>query len=704
MMWLRMSTLPSGSDLPFIGSFAQPFDDVDFLWVSAQQDSQPKLPSGLTAEEVKLINGCLPAGSQPLRYQAVDTTATDPVVLKSGLHFVVGMGGKIILDYVHTFKKSGSKQDMALVAQENTTPASNKVPLKKKIGPLSITAFGLDFSNNMLTVMLDATINMGPLELQLKGFGILFSLKDTNLKSLSNVKPTLSLNGAAISMNAPPLAVAGFLEKVRSDQAASHAHQIQPQSDIAASDDVDLQGGASLKLKVYSFIAIGRYANTSNFTSVFVYAQANGPFMNIGQDGEYWVLAGVDALICQTVGLTAAVLVSIGPSVILNIFGCATMQMPRLVSEKDCYLRVQLGFNATIDFAGGTFSLVSALAPNSFILNSSCQLSGGFAMCVWWDPSEHAGDWVFSAGGYHPSYIPPTWYPVPDRIQVSWNVSSIISITGQAYFAITPQAAMAGCSIHAALQDGRLSASLDAYANFFINYKPFYFTGALGVAIDIYFQLQVFWWTKQIHLGCTVDLTIAGPPFHGTAIVHVWFASFTVRFGDEGNTGVEKINLEDFCQLLLGQTGSSDTKGYHSITLESGRDDSSAKQPDKDGSLGTVRAGALIFRVQSIFAISTLTMKSAEPVVSSYPIFSKPMQLQQGEAMDSNLLVDIVPDRGSLSKQFRPSLVEEVVPGGLWAPCKFFFTIITMPPIEFHRDHGRLMRYRDYRRRSQRPE
>jgi hypothetical protein len=89
-----------------------------------------------------------------------------------------------------------------------------------------------------------------------------------------------------------------------------------------------------------------------------------------------------------------------------------------------------------LNVSQGFFRCEAALAPTSFILVPQCQLMGGFALCYWFGPSQYAGDFVFTIGGYHRSYTPPAHYPVPDRIGFACKMGSDLAVTGEAYFAV----------------------------------------------------------------------------------------------------------------------------------------------------------------------------------------------------------------------------------------------------------------------------
>ncbi|GIK07133.1 hypothetical protein Aspvir_002788 [Aspergillus viridinutans] len=85
------------------------------------------------------------------------------------------------------------------------------------------------------------------------------------------------------------------------------------------------------------------------------------------------------------------------------------------------------------------------------------------------------GDFVFTLGGYHQAFVIPAGYPNPPRLGISWTLGSNISVSGQAYFAITPKVCMGGGRLHASFSAGPIEAWFDAFADFLINYKPFRF-------------------------------------------------------------------------------------------------------------------------------------------------------------------------------------------------------------------------------------
>ncbi|KAF5579131.1 hypothetical protein FPCIR_11271 [Fusarium pseudocircinatum] len=106
-----------------------------------------------------------------------------------------------------------------------------------------------------------------------------------------------------------------------------------------------------------------------------------------------------------------AVIATVTPKVLLDIYGQAKVKMPPSVETKKAYLNVDIGLKSSVDFNTGSMVIKASPGPYSFVLGPACHLSGGFALATWWDPSKAAGDWVFTVGGYHPQFNVPQHCP-----------------------------------------------------------------------------------------------------------------------------------------------------------------------------------------------------------------------------------------------------------------------------------------------------
>lgn len=653
--------------------------------------------------------------------------------------------------------------------EEDSNPANagggtTKAAMKKSIGPFSISNIGLKFSNSTLSVCLDAAVAIGPIAMALLGFSI--DLDFGHGHSLQHNFPTpgngisVSLQGMAASFNKPPVTIAGGLIKQALPGGTFYAGGVDvafvPWAFLAAGGYGELTDPLTQQLFKTAFVFANlqgplitlEFATISGVTGGFGYNSAitlptvaevpSFPFLQMPAvkpvttnptldtflalinskwfnplDGSFWVAAGLTVSAFEMLNITAVAVVEWDTDVKLGIFAVAVADVPSSASEFKL-AHVELGILATVDFGLGVAKFEAQLAPSSFILDPSCHLSGGFALYYWFKdgPQQTKGDWVFTIGGYHQLYKPPPQYPVPPRLQISWSLGPI-SIVGQAYFAITPNVAMAGGLLHASLKLGVLQAFLDAYADFLINYRPFTFTAGGGVSVGVRFTLDLWFVTIRISVEIGATLVLEGPPVSGTCHVNFWVFGFDIKFGTQNTTAPAPISLADFYALVLQQDGSSGAAGQV-ITAQSGLLPSSAapasslssswstlskekRQPigrfteieddddgDDDGApIWEVQAGTFSFTIEAVFALSTVTVypTSETPIVYNAPkpdtvdIFSRPMYITDKEtAITSNLNVTIVIDEmEDYEPQWELQATISNVPRALWDACKHQF-------------------------------
>ncbi|OCL06349.1 hypothetical protein AOQ84DRAFT_78782 [Glonium stellatum] len=683
-------------DLPLIGKVDKPVDQILYMWVQDTSEAafgseKPAAPGpkGLTYGEVKAINRTLTSGkdgARELQFKQIKEVLDDKdVVLEAGHHFMmIGKNTKgesaVLLDYV--FGKTAPKAPAPPVnGKINTvvTTASNDPPLekapgpalapyKKTTGPLSISNIGFDWKgtpkDGTFSVVIDASILIGPIGFSLMGFKLSFPINDKT--SLQNLPvPEVSLDGLAASFNKPPLLLAGaFMHHVENGK-----HQYM--------------GAILVSYGVYLFQAAGFYGEIAgpdgkDFKSAFIFCRVNGPLMSIGwaelsglvagvgynssmkfptasevpsfplisppaTDGpldsltklmdtknggiitprldSFWIAAGVKVTAFQVLKVDAVIVLSFDPTIKIGIFGLAIADLPPSPSPgPGKFVHVELGLSATVDVALGVMKIEGQLTPASYILDPNCHLTGGFAMYSWFDSPDPNlnGDWVFSIGGYHRSFQPPAHYPVPPRLGISWSFNSNISITGEAYFAITPKVCMGGGRLDVTLRAGPLRAWFNAYADFLINYKPFHFMaeGGVSVGIECMVDFCIATITISAHLGAT--LFIQGPPLSGRVTVDFWIATFDVNFGDDPDPP-KKVELKEFFELVLqGDTpnalaGGGDVNKKiepHVFSCQAGLVPNGKQETPKDAPW-VVRGAGFAFSVACKFVVENCTVVTA---------------------------------------------------------------------------------------------
>jgi hypothetical protein len=242
-------------------------------------------------------------------------------------------------------------------------------------------------------------------------------------------------------------------------------------------------------------------------------------------------------------------------------------------------------------------------------------VTGGFAFYVWFGSNPHAGDFVLTVGGYHPAFAPPAWYPVPARVGFNWNVGSSVAIKGDAYFALTPSAVMAGGNLEALFHHGSLRAWFIAYADFLIQWKPFHFEGHIGISIGVSVRVDLLFTTVtlQFELGASLDLW--GPPTGGVVHVHLYVVSFSVAFGSSrAGAAPPMLDWPGFASLLPQQTG----EGAHREAARAGplvltaRVNRGLTREDNAGAW-YVRADELMVTVSSAVPATAITFDTGTP-------------------------------------------------------------------------------------------
>ena len=415
------------------------------------------------------------------------------------LDYVFGGTPKVPDESPTTSALSTFSQDPIAIDDSPPTPwtpaptGTTTAPWTKTIGPLTIAAIGLKYLDSKLQLTLDATLKIYGVEVKFKGFGLRFPMESASsfIKDITQVE--LLLDGMGISLNRPPLMIAGTLQRTSTGFAGGITVEFEPYTFLAM--------GAYMKIIETTTLANGQTV-TADFRSILVLLEVVGPIAELEfgsldgltagygynsqmrlpsvsevtshpflassqiaapsangdmlatmnsltggaspwftpKDGPMWVAGGLTAGLFQMIDVDVVLAVDISSDVRIAIFGDCQAVIPAAAkNDSERFAFVELGFEMVLDYAKGSFECQGQLTPKSYILSKDCHLSGGFALCYWFEGSGHEGDWVFTIGGYHSQYVPPTWYPKPPRLAVDWKYDDNITIHGEAYFAITPK-------------------------------------------------------------------------------------------------------------------------------------------------------------------------------------------------------------------------------------------------------------------------
>lgn len=466
-------------------------------------------------------------------------------------------------------------------------------PVNKQLGPLSCQKVGIgwDQPHTMLDLVFDGGVKLSGLSVALDQLSIGIPLaQPTTLSAYA-----LDLKGILVSYEGGGVEIVGGLVK------------------SGSGDTVEYDGEAVLKFGKYGIGALGSYATLSGGgTSLFVFAFVDAPIggppaffvtglaagfgynrqlippafdqvqsyplvealddpaalgIQPGQQpnlatvlgtlaasvpptrGAYWLAAGVRFTTYELVKSSALVAVEFGNEFEILILGLSTAKLPQVGPT---YAEVQLALEVLFAPGKGEFQASAMLTPNSYLIDPACKLTGGFAFFAWFAPSDHAGDFVLTIGGYHPAFVKPDWYPAVPRVGFNWQVSDAVSISGGAYFALTPSCVMAGGALQVLFHAGPIQAWFTAQADLLISWKPFFFIADIGVSIGCSVKIDLLFVSCTISVEVGADLALWGPPTGGTVHVHLWIVSFTVSFGEDRSAVQTVTDWTGFQQLLPG--------------------------------------------------------------------------------------------------------------------------------------------------------
>ena len=480
--------------------------------------------------------------------------------------------------------------------------ASSKATWKKidkNIGPVAIQRLGFLYKDGKVVILLDASMEMAGMGLQLMGFGLGFKLKwPPNM-------PDFYIDGIGISYNVPPIEISGaFLHSLQD----FNGQQIHVYS-----------GGAILKISWFTISAIGSYAKVKDdstgkeVSSLFIYGVFAGPIggpafffvtgiaagfgynrrvnvpsieevalfplvalamkpekggglmdilksletpMKNGKRpieisiGDYWLAIGIRFSSFKIIDSFVLVTVNFGTSLEFAILGLSRLSWPeQSIAPPGMGPIVYIELAILVHFgpASDVISVEAIITPNSYLFSKDCKLTGGFAFYTW-VKGPHEGDFVVTLGGYHPKFRKPPYYPDVPRLGLNWKIGEFLLIKGGMYFALTSTAIMAGGKWEILFKTSVVSVSFILWADMLISWAPFEYYIDIGVILIIELHILV-----TLRIEFSAQLHIWGPPFAGEIYVNLTIFSFTIPFGDHTKKEPERLSWVQFSSGFVPQ-------------------------------------------------------------------------------------------------------------------------------------------------------
>jgi len=572
------------SDLPVVGS-ALPAD----MTIGFESLRVMVASASLSRESVEKLNNLIPVGMNPVPDgsqggNGAQGKASTQAALKKGFNVsaVLLFGNEprtLTLPSGEGDKSTGNQPAVAQPVPVGEQPGSQPVAsppvaapsvkwfeIEKSLGPISVRRIGLSYDAPKVGIKFDASLQLSVVTLNFEGLGLSYALGGSTepLEILENLDFTL--DGMGLSLGNGPVEIGGSLA-------------------LVSRRPLQLDGTLLIRTAAFSFSALGSYVDLNGTVSVMAFAvllkelgdpTGTGAFVVTGlafgfgvnrkltippveevqnfplvqaamgkQDlaslavlpaklrdyvspaaGNFWVAAGIKFNSFVVLDSFLLLSVSWGAEIEIGLLGLSRMTVPPLVQPVETIAGAELALRGVIRIAEGLIQFEARLTENSFIFSRSCRLTGGFAFCVWFK-GPHEGDFVVSLGGYHPAFVRPAHYPLVPRLGMQLQIGTELSITGEAYFALTPSCMMAGGKLCAVFKSGGIEAWFIAYADFLMNWQPFYYQAAIGISLGIALRLGGI----ALRLELSVDLKLQGPPFGGEARVVLWAISFTIPFG-----------------------------------------------------------------------------------------------------------------------------------------------------------------------------
>ncbi|GFJ87169.1 DUF6603 domain-containing protein [Phytohabitans rumicis] len=381
--------------------------------------------------------------------------------------------------------------------------------------------------------------------------------------------------------------------------------------------------------------------------------------------GAFWLAAGVRFTSFTVVESVAVLAVAVGDGVEVVILGTSRMGLP---NPSTPLVMIELALKARFSTREGVLSIQAQLTENSWLLNPGCRLTGGFAFVIWF----RTGELLLTLGGYHPRFQRPERYPVVPRLGLQWSVSQNIVVKGEAYFALTSTAVMAGGRIEVGFDGGFVHATFTAGVDAIVSWDPAWYDVTVYVQVSASLEIEIDLWilgTIRIWIGFSIgaELHVWGPRLRGEAIIDLDLVRFAVPFGaSDAPIGPEPLGWSAFHDKYL--VAGDPTGRTMDLMVTAG-----LHVPDPGGPGGPANDGSpdRPYQLGPEFALTSSTRTAANQV-NEQPFTGLPLDLvpMRVERIASRHTVRIVDDETGVEvpADRRPQVtaLSGPVPDGIW--------------------------------------
>ena len=565
------------------------------------------------------------------------------------------------------------------------------ITLQQILGPVNFQRIGIGYKDNVLSFYLSAAITVSGLTLSMDGlsFG----------SRLDKLTPEISIRGIGIDYANGPVEIGGSL-----------LYSSTPNGD-------EYDGMATIDVEPLMLSAVGSYIVSDDMDSMFIYAVLGVPLggvpfffvtglaagfgynrnlimpsiyevnkfplvstamdaaagkttNNLTQElalmddyitpalGDYFGAAGIKFTSFKLLDSFVMLALVFGDRFEIDILGMSSLIVPP-ESEKTPLAQIQMNLEARIAPEDGFFGVEAVLTQGSYILSRNCHLTGGFAFYLWFS-GEHSGDFVVTMGGYNPEYKVPAHYPQLPSLGFNWQVDKCLSLKGNAYFALTPCAFMAGGHLQALWKSGPISAWFTAGADFIISWKPYYYDTRFYIDVGASYTFKSLG-SQTITVDVGADIHLWGPDFSGKATVDIFVISFTIAFGDSNGPSPKPLNWNDFRDTFI-----PDDDKVCSVSVGRGL---ICKNSDELTDLGVINAKEFLLNTNSLVPIKNVVFGDTSSAADQQQFGIAPMALSIDDLATTHQVTIIRNNQGvweNRESDFVTEFIKKDVPIAMW--------------------------------------
>ena len=392
--------------------------------------------------------------------------------------------------------------------------------------------------------------------------------------------------------------------------------------------------------------------------------------------GEYWVAAGIS--FTSFVLITGEILVTVqfGDGLEVAVLGLARAQLPTPIVT---LVSIELALLARFSSKEGLLLVQAQLTENSWLLDKSVRLTGGFAFETWWQGPNN-GQFVITVGGYHPRFH-HDGYPVVPRVGLSWQPIDEISVVGGVYFALCSEAIMAGASMEVAAHLGPAHANLRFGGDGIVFFDPFWFEVEVYAEAQVGITIWLLFGSVDIDVSLGFDVVVNGPPIHVEGHFSVCGVGIPFEFGDESDPADKALDHNQFADKYL--RGGADAQVVQASVVRGGLTAGKSAAP---GSGGVDKppdgSAANPFRLVPEFRLTFVTTAPAETLQLTCAAGSKDTTVSApglgvapmySATLDTTLTVSLTSDDGQvfdISGVLLSARNAAAFPKGVWGPAQ----------------------------------